>query len=280
MRLAWRLRPAPSRRAGSGAASCRRAGRAVLAALSLGLHALGAQAALWGYVDGEGVAHVADRPLDSRYALVLGGDAAPPGAGPGRVPGKTDGAGSLLTWLDIAPQVKALQPVLREAARTHGLDVELLKAMIMVESGFDARAVSPRGAVGLMQLTADAADRYAAGPAERARPAAERLLDPRINILTGARMLADLQRRLGGIDVALAAWNAGEGTVRRHGGKVPPIAETEAHVHLVLELYWALLQRQLPRQARGLRVHAHASEPSSAAPGAFTAPAPASRTER
>jgi soluble lytic murein transglycosylase-like protein len=140
--------------------------------------------------------------------------------------------------------------------------------------------VSPRGAVGLMQLTADAADRYAADAVERARPAAERLLDPRVNILTGARMLADLQRRLGGIDVALAAWNAGEGTVRRHGGKVPPIAETEAHVHLVLELYWALLQRQLPRHARGLRVHAGASEPTPAPPRALTGPAPASRTER
>jgi soluble lytic murein transglycosylase-like protein len=109
--------------------------------------------------------------------------------------------------------------------------------------------VSSRGAVGLMQLTPAAADRYATA-AERRQPAPQRMLDARTNILTGARMLADLTRRYGGIDIALAAWNAGEGTVRRAGGRMPEIAETEAHVHMVLELYWALLQRNL-------RQHAH-----------------------
>src|SRR5262249_55949366 len=109
----------------------------------------------------------------------------------------------------------------------------------------------PRGAVGLMQLLPDTADRYAT-PEERRQPAAQRMLDARTNIRTGARMLADLTRRYGGIDIALAAWNAGEGTVRRAGGRMPPIAETEAHVHMVLELYWALLQRNLPHRAHGV----------------------------
>ena len=54
---------------------------------------------------------------------------------------------------------------------------------------------------------------------------------------------------------ALAAWNAGEGTVRRNGGRMPDIAETKAHVHLVLELYWALLQRILPATAQRLQIH-------------------------
>ena len=85
-------------------------------------------------------------------------------------------------------------------------------------------------------------------------PAARRLLDARTNVFTGARMLADLTRRYGGIDIALAAWNAGEGTVRKAGGQMPAIAETEAHVHMVLELYWALLQRKLPRHAHGVEV--------------------------
>jgi soluble lytic murein transglycosylase-like protein len=71
----------------------------------------------------------------------------------------------------------------------------------------------------------------------------ELLLEPRANIHIGARMLADLLRRFGRVDMALAAWNAGEGTVRRHGGAMPPIAETRSHVQLVLELYWAMLQR-------------------------------------
>jgi soluble lytic murein transglycosylase-like protein len=216
-----------------------------------------AHAALWGYVDGAGVAHVAPTQLDSRYRLVLG-DAAvgnvAASAPAARVPGKTDRTESLLIWLEIAPEVKAQLPLLREAARESGVDVELLKAIITVESGFNAKAVSPRGAIGLMQITPETADRYARG-AETNRPATERLLEPRTNVRTGARLLADLTRRYGSIDVALAAWNAGEGTVRRAGGKMPPIDETRAHVHLVLELYWALLQNSQTRRATEVRLH-------------------------
>ena len=213
-----------------------------------------ARAELWGYVDGAGIAHVASSQLDSRYRLVLGDRAGADPAAPARVPGKTDRTGGLLTWLEIAPEVRVVQPLLRDASRQTGVDVELLKAIIAVESGFNARAVSPRGAIGLMQITPETADRYAT-PAERKRPAAQRLLEPRINVLTGARMLADLTRRLGGIDIALAAWNSGEGTVRKHGGKLPPIDETRAHVHLVLELYWALLQNSQAQNATRMKIH-------------------------
>jgi soluble lytic murein transglycosylase-like protein len=219
-----------------------------LSILALGLACASARAELWGYVDGAGVMHVAARQIDSRYSPLMGNAS----AGTPRVPGKRDSLGALVTWLEIAPEVRVLQPVLREAAAAHGVDVELLKALIAVESGFDPKAVSPKGAVGLMQMMPATADRYAT-KAEVQRPAAERLLDPRINIHTGARMLADLKRRLGRVDLVLAAWNAGEGSVQRHGGAMPPFAETQAHVHMVLELYWALLQRSLPRHQ--LRLH-------------------------
>jgi hypothetical protein len=214
-------------------------------ACALLLAPLCAQAELWGYVDGAGVAHVSPTQVDSRYHLVLGNAV----GGEKRVPGKTDGAGGLLTWLEFAPEVKSLQAILREAAKAHAVDIELLKAIIAVESGFDAKAISPRGAVGLMQIMPQ-------GTTSDARQAeAKRLLDPRHNILTGARMLSQLMRRFGRADVALAAWNAGPGTVAKHGGGMPPIAETQAHVHLVLELYWALLQSNLPRSARELQMH-------------------------
>ena len=202
---------------------------------------------LWGYVDGAGLAHFASSQVDSRYEQVLRETEGP------RVLGKTQGTDGLLTWLEISPDVKALQPVLDDAARTTGVDEELIKAVITVESNYNARAVSPRGAVGLMQLTPDTADRYGTKE-ERQVPAAQRMLDARTNVITGARMLADLTRRYGGIDIALAAWNAGEGTVRKAGGQMPDIAETEAHVHMVLELYWALLQRKLPHRAHGVEV--------------------------
>jgi soluble lytic murein transglycosylase-like protein len=216
--------------------------------LLLGLPGQPARAELWGYVDGHGVAHLASQPLDGNYALVLGGGEAA-NRGVGRVPGKQDGSQHLLTWLEIAPEVKAVQPYLREAAARHGVDMELLKAMIVVESGYRRDAVSPRGALGLMQITPETGVRYA-GTGDR-----QRLLDPRTNVQAGARMLADLIKRFGRIDAALAAWNAGEGAVRRAGGKMPPIEETQAHVHLVLELYWALLQRSLPAQAQHLQIH-------------------------
>lgn len=202
-----------------------------------------AQAELWGFVDAAGVAHFAPRQVDARFTPVLGG------GGALRVPGKTDGGAHLLTWLEIAPEVKAMQPFVREAAARHGVDAELLKAIIAVESGYQTGAVSPRGALGLMQITPETASRYAT-PADAAR-----LAEPRINIHTGARMLADLIRRFGRIDAALAAWNAGEGAVRRAGNRVPDIDETQAHVQLVLELYWALLQQSQPARAQRLTLH-------------------------
>lgn len=220
-----------------------------------------AQAELWGYVDGAGIAHFASYPVSSNYGLVMG--EVP--VGTGRVPGKTDGSLGMLTWMEISPEVQSVQPWLREAAKRYGVDIELLQAVIAVESGFDASAVSPRGAIGLMQITAETADRYAT-PAEARLPAERRLLDARTNIRTGARMLADLTRRFGRIDEVLAAWNAGEGVVRRHGGGVPPIAETQAHVQLVLELYWALLQRSLPRLAHGMVLHTAAASTGAAIP--------------
>ncbi|MFG6431035.1 lytic transglycosylase domain-containing protein [Roseateles sp. LYH14W] len=205
--------------------------------------ALPARAELWGYVDAAGMAHFAHRQLDGRYQPVLGSVSMQ------RVPGKTDAGLALLNWLEIAPEVKAVQPWVREAAEKHGVDAELLKAIIAVESGYQRNAVSPRGATGLMQITPETASRYAT-PADAAR-----LIEPRINIHTGARMLADLLRRFRSIDVALAAWNAGEGTVRRAGNRVPDIDETQAHVHLVLELYWALLQQSQPARAQRLTLH-------------------------
>lgn len=203
---------------------------------------------LWGYVDGSGTAHFAKTQLDSHYSPVLGdGPAA-------HVPGKKDGPANLLTWLEFAPDALAVQPLLKEAGAHAGVDPDLLKAVIAVESHFNPKAISHAGALGLMQLTPETADRYAT-PSERETPAKHRMLDPRTNIFTGARMLADLTRRYGSIDVALAAWNAGEGTVRKAGGRVPDIPETEAHVHMVLELYWALLQRSMSVASLKLQMH-------------------------
>jgi soluble lytic murein transglycosylase-like protein len=226
--------------------------RRVIAFALLGTTAF-AHAALWGYVDGDSVAHFADRQLDSRYGLVIGDPAA---SAPKieRVPGKTTSPSAILTWLEIAPEVKRVQPWVREAATRNGVDSELINALIAVESGFNERAVSPRGAVGLMQIMpATAAPLMSQG--ESRRHVAEQLAEPRTNIGVGARLMADLLKRHQRIDLALAAWSAGDDAVRRSGGEMPAIGETRAHVHQVLELYWALLQRRQSRGAQQMKVH-------------------------
>lgn len=232
----------------------------VVFAISLPVHAAGGE--VWGFIDGAGVAHVADHEVDSRYSLLLRGTAEDAND---RVPGKTMSRSKLLTWLEYAPEVKAVQPLLREAAQATGVDAELLKAVITVESGYKGDSVSPRGAVGLMQITPVTAGRYLRPEEMAVRPVEEHLRDARSNIMIGARMLADLTRRFGGIHLALAAWNAGEGRVRRSGGQMPEIAETRSHVHMVLELYWALLQQRQLGRARELRV---AGTAGGAEPGA------------
>lgn len=207
---------------------------------------------LWGHVDAAGVAHFAAQPLDSRYTPVLRG---PNQASALRVPGKTMAGASLLTWLEFAPEAKLVKPLLREAERATGIHAELLEALIVVESGYRHDSVSPRGAIGLMQIMPASAGRYLTREEAAARPVDQHLRDARSNVLIGARMLADLVRRFGGVDRALAAWNAGEGRVRKSAGRLPEIAETRSHVHMVLELYWALLQRrQFTAGAQPLRL--------------------------
>ena len=116
--------------------------------------------------------------------------------------------------------------VIRGASSRHGVDSLLLAAVIEVESSFNPRAVSHRGAVGLMQVL----------PATAGLPA-DALVDPAANIDRGARYLHRLLERFGGdLELALAAYNAGPTNVRRYGG-VPPFSETQAYVEKVLRVY-------------------------------------------
>ena len=111
-------------------------------------------------------------------------------------------------------------------ARRHRIDEALVRAVIEVESRYDAFAVSPRGAMGLMQLMPKTAQRFSVRNA----------FDPIENIDGGVRYLGELLERYGGrLHLALAAYNAGEEAVDRFGG-VPPYRETEHYVGKVLRL--------------------------------------------
>jgi soluble lytic murein transglycosylase-like protein len=118
--------------------------------------------------------------------------------------------------------------IIERAAVSAAVEANLLRAVIVVESGFNSRAVSKRGAVGLMQLM----------PATASRFGASNLFDPKDNVRAGARYLKYLMDRFGhNIRLALAAYNAGEDAVDRNGGQIPPFAETMAYVPKVLKIY-------------------------------------------
>jgi hypothetical protein len=137
-------------------------------------------------------------------------------------------------WAPISSQ--AWQPpahwwdVVASTAERHGVDARLIQAVIQVESNYASNARSPKGAIGLMQLMPATAARYGA-------PSAESLLDPRVNVEVGVRYLRALLDQFGRTDLALAAYNAGEGAVVRHGYQIPPYRETQDYVRKVHRLY-------------------------------------------
>ena len=115
-------------------------------------------------------------------------------------------------------------------AQKYDIDARLVRAIIVVESNFDAQAVSRAGAQGLMQLMPSTAKSLGVDA-----------LDPTQAVDGSARLLKSLLSRFGGrTDLALAGYNAGPGAVQRYGG-VPPYAETRAYVDRVTS-YWEALR--------------------------------------
>ena len=200
-----------------------------------------AQAEVWGFVDEKGMAHFASEKRDERYELFFrGGESFDTSGGVGtpRAVAVPSGAASkLIAFFEISPSYKQVQHHLRAASRAHNVDYELLKALIATESGFDARAVSPKGAVGLMQVMPATAQRWGVA-ADKKNPIERKLTDPGVNIRTGTKYLRYLIDMFPGrLDLALAAYNAGEGAVMRAGKRIPNYRETQNYVKTVMQLY-------------------------------------------
>lgn len=179
-----------------------------IAALALGI-ALAAPclADVYAYAGEDGTLHLSNVPDDARYALML---AETPEAA------------------ETPANQRRYAPLIEETASATGMESALLHAVIAAESGYDAGAVSKKGAGGLMQLMPETARRYGVNDVH----------DPAENIRGGARYLKDLLRMFGNdLRLTLAAYNAGEGAVVRHGRRIPPYRETTAYVPKVLGLY-------------------------------------------
>jgi soluble lytic murein transglycosylase-like protein len=138
------------------------------------------------------------------------------------------------------PREPSLDSLIREAALQHGLSPMLITAVTRVESDFDPHDVSDKGARGLMQVMPETGLRFGV--------TADRLFDPAPNIAAGTAYLAWLLDHYhGDLDLALAAYNAGEGAVDHHRG-IPPYRETQNYVRKVR----AVLAR-METKARGAR---------------------------
>lgn len=139
----------------------------------------------------------------------------------------SDPACRSVDWEHVPLDTRAYASEIATAAADHGLDESLIRAVIHAESAYNADAVSPRGARGLMQLM----------PETEAALGVVDVFNPASNILGGARYLADMLDEFSGdVKLATAAYNAGPGAVRRHGG-IPPYPETREYVRRIEILY-------------------------------------------
>ncbi|KXB31760.1 hypothetical protein AT959_05250 [Dechloromonas denitrificans] len=187
-----------------------------------------ANGSIYGYVGDDGIERFSNVPDDPRYRLLLRDRLAPATAGL-RFP-----RGVFALPFEQRP----FHQEIHAASRSSGVDAALLHAVISVESGYRERVVSPKGATGLMQLMPATARRYGLNRAD----------DPAGNIRAGAHYLRDLLAMFdNNVELALAAYNAGENAVLRHGRRIPPYGETQRYVPLVLAHYDRIKARPRPR---------------------------------
>ncbi|HET9578106.1 MAG TPA: lytic transglycosylase domain-containing protein [Usitatibacter sp.] len=191
----------------------------LLVAAAFGLVAGPAAADIYSFRDDRGVVHFTNTPDDSRYKLVrreAGSSSPSPAAAAARV------------FMPPEEAIRRYTPIIDTASRTHGVEAALVHAVISAESGYNAAAVSRAGARGIMQLMPDTAKRYGV----------QNIMDPIENISAGVHYLRDLLMMFNGnLELAIAAYNAGENAVIRYGNKVPPYAETLQYVPKVLGFY-------------------------------------------
>jgi soluble lytic murein transglycosylase-like protein len=180
------------------------------------------RAAVYSFTEANGVTHFSNVPSDSRYQLLIAG---PTEAATGSPKEHS------IDWLARSAQYDG---VIRGAAQAATIQAALVRAVIVVESGFNPRAVSKKGAIGLMQLQPATAKRYGV----------KNIYDPEQNVRAGAHYLSDLLARFdSNLELALAAYNAGEEAVERYGRRVPPFRETLAYVPSVMKVYQRLMNQ-------------------------------------
>tara|TARA_R110002074_G_scaffold228259_2_gene399839 strand:- start:36095 stop:36694 length:600 start_codon:yes stop_codon:yes gene_type:complete len=170
-----------------------------------------AQADLYKKIDQQGRVFFTDKPEGRDYKLIM------------RTPKK-----GTVAYRQFERNRRKLTPLIRQQAKKHKVDSALVMAVIHAESAYDQRAISRAGAVGLMQLMPNTAERF--GVTNRNNPAQ--------NVSGGTRYLRHLLELFKfDIRLALAAYNAGESAVAKYGNKIPPYPETQTYVKRVVKHY-------------------------------------------
>ena len=187
----------------------------LVSAVSAGI----AHADIFRYVDADGAVHFTNVPQDSRFKVYLKEKR--------KADPVTETLAGEIRYYDEKERARYAKPI-QDAAKATRLDAALIHAVISAESGYNPFARSRKGAAGLMQLMPETAKRY--GVKNR--------LDPAQNISGGARYLRDLIRMFNNdVQLAVAAYNAGESAVVRAGNRIPPYQETMTYVPRVMSYY-------------------------------------------
>ena len=138
----------------------------------------------------------------------------------------------------VADREQEYDDLIQEHAGLNGVRADLVRAVIQVESGFNPKATSPKGAIGLMQLMPATIRQFGVG-----NP-----FSPRENVRAGVAYLRQLlDRYSGNEELALAAYNAGPGAVDKHGQSIPPFSETRRYVAKVTGLAGPIAVTATPR---------------------------------
>lgn len=171
-----------------------------------------ARADIYKYTAANGRVYYTDEPSHKKYKLII------------RTKPKNYSAG----FKHLKKNKKKYSPIIQEAATKHGVDPKLIHAVIYAESAYNAKAISSAGAVGLMQLMPATARQYGAHNRK----------DPKQNVFAGTRYLKYLLGLFDGdLALSVAAYNAGENTVKKYKNQIPPYPETQKYVKQVLSLY-------------------------------------------
>ena len=198
-----------------------------------------AQADIFGYVDASGDTHFSTEKLDERYQLFIKGEQSFDASelAPATSFKPLSAHSPLFKALTQHPNLKKYDALLVSAANDYKVDLSLMKAMMAAESGFNPQAVSPKGAIGLMQIMPATAERYGV-TGDSKISIQQKLTDPKTNVRLAARYLRDLNQLFPNQQpLVIASYNAGEHAVQRYKNAVPPFTETRNYVQLVTQFY-------------------------------------------